>query len=187
MKKLVALLGVVILGVSTATMRADGIGQPVTGTLNLPLLGSTNWFNGVFGFVPPGYGNFGTSAPVTIGAGTEFGFSNGVDLITANFTGTTLTVTDACVVAGCANTAFHATFFSPYILGYSVQSVAFPDGVFFNFVGGTLLTIDSLGSATGKGGTLTFTYSSVPEPGTFGLLATGVLGAAGAFRRRFLA
>lgn len=29
------------------------------------------------------------------------------------------------------------------------------------------------------------TPSPVPEPGTFGLLATGVLGAAGAFRRRF--
>ncbi len=31
------------------------------------------------------------------------------------------------------------------------------------------------------------TPSPVPEPGTFGLLATGVLGAAGAFRRRFAA
>jgi hypothetical protein len=192
MKKLAALLGTIILGISVSTMHADGFGLPVSATLTLPHLSDTNWFNGEFGFVPAGYGNFATHEAIAIGNGTEFGFANGVDLITANFTADTFTLTDSCVVAGCVNSPFQVTFANPGILGYNARYVNFSGGVLFNDVSdfgseSKVLVIRSLGNPDGSGGTLKFGYSAVPEPGTFGLMATGILGAAGAVRRCYLA
>src|ERR1700712_3081174 len=106
MKRLAAILALVILGISAGTMHADGIGVPVSGTLTFSNSGSTNFFNSANGFVPAGYGNSTTNGTVVIGAGTEFGFSNGNELITASFTGDTFSLTDNCVIAGCVNSPF---------------------------------------------------------------------------------
>jgi hypothetical protein len=197
MKKLVALLGVVILGISASSMRADGIGMPVAGTLTLSFAPSTNQFNGTQGFTPPIYGNFNNDgSAVQVGSGVEFGFKNTADLITADFTGNTLTFSQSCInPAICGTTAYNATFLTKANLNYTVQSVTFPGLQYTNYyspdLGGWLAKFVYDGKGLGKdSGTAVFNYtaaSAVPEPGTLSLFATGLLGVAGAIRRRFIA
>ena len=199
MKKLAALLGVVILGISANSMRADGIGMPVTGTLNFTFAPSTNYFNGAFGFVPIGYGNNSNDGSgVIVGPGVEFGFS-AADLITADFSGNSFTLSQSCVHAQCGVSAYTLTFFTKSQLSYTLQSLNFPGLAYtYNFdptLNGYLSTItyDGAGLLSTKttAGSAVFGYTvipaAVPEPGTISLMATGLLGAAGAIRRRFRA
>ena len=198
MKKLAALLGVVILGISASSMRADGIGMPVAGTFtfnNDP--NHTNFFNGNFGFVPVGYGNYANDgSAVVVGSGIEFGLRNQTDLVAANFTGNTFNLSQSCLAANCGTSAYTVTFFTAANLGYTVQAVSFP-GLSYSYfysaaLNGYLASLSYDGKGTGTG-SATFNYvsnystSAVPEPGTISLMATGLLGAAGAIRRRFKA
>jgi hypothetical protein len=194
MKSFAALLSVGLLCLSASTMRADGVGTPVTGNLVIPIINNvTNWWNADFGFVPAGYGNSNLvhSTTVTISNGiTEFGFSNNTDLITADFTGSTLTLTESCVGGGtCSLFSYTATFFDPQFAIFNTISSA-PGFSPFSFdLTNQLLTATFTVPAgvPATGGSLVLGYTVTPEPGTLGLMATGLLGVAGVIRRRFLA
>jgi hypothetical protein len=194
MKSFAAILGVGLLCLSASTMRADGVGTPVTGNLVIPAINSsTNWWNAAFGFVPAGYGNSGqiNNPTVTISNGiTEFGFSNNTDLITADFTGSTLTLTESCVTGPtCGLFSFNATFFDPDFASFSAISAA-PGFSPFSYNSTTQLLSMSFTVPAGvpmTGGSQVLGYTVTPEPGTLGLMATGLLGVAGVIRRRFIA
>lgn len=175
MKKFATALGIAILSISTGTIWADGIGLTVSGVLTLyspgqvPLRPSgLNYFDSSFGAVPPGYGNSNTNGTAVIGSGIEFGVSNGEDLVTVDYTGTTVTVTDTCIGSGCGTTAFTIGVNSPYITGYSIVSDNFPDTVLgygenFYYPGNSgALTF--FGAPNFTGGSITFDYTSVAPP-----------------------
>jgi hypothetical protein len=219
MKKFATVLTVAILSMSTGKIWADGIGLTISGVLTLYTAGDvplqprgTNYLNSAFGAVPPGYGNSNTNGTAVIGSGIEFGVSDGSDLLTVNYTGTTATMTDTCLNSNCGTTPVTIAMYSPYITGYSLVSSSFPNTEFS--YGDTLYFPGNAGSLTFfgapdfTGATITFDYTSiapatqslalasfspftatatdpapVPEPASFGLVGTGLLGLAGCIRR----
>src|ERR1700732_3347564 len=110
MKKFATILTVAVLSMSTGKIWADGIGLTVFGVLtlfnpgNVPLQPSgVNFLDSANGAVPPGYGNSNTNGTAVIGSGIEFGVSNGSDLLTADYTGTTLPLTETTLTPGGAH------------------------------------------------------------------------------------
>jgi hypothetical protein len=166
---------------------ADGIGTSVTGGLFFD--GSPiNFFDPSNGFVPSGSGN-SSGTTVTIGSDSEFGFKDGANIDTADFTGSTLTVSD--IVEGSANDGpFKMTFTDAAFTGFTQESGTL-DGFTFSFSGDTLDVFRTGGEVTtGESFTSTFDYTTAaavtPEPTGIALLGTGLLGLAGVVRRRFV-
>jgi hypothetical protein len=224
MKKFAIVLTVAILSMSTGKIWADGIGLTLYGVLTLYTAGETplqpsgtNYLDSAFGAVPQGYGNSNTNGTAVIGSGVEFGVSNGSDLLTIDYTGTTATLTDTCLNSGCGSTPFTVAIYSPYITGYSFVSTNFVNNTSFGY-GNTGYFPGDAGSLTFfgdpgfAGASITFDYTSitppapaiqslqlasfsrfaalaadppaaVPEPASFGLVGTGLLGLAGCLRR----
>lgn len=186
MKKMCSLLALAVLCLSAGSLWADGIGTDVTGSLTFNG-GSTNYFDAANGFVPAGYGNSGGSTTVTIGTGIEFGFSDTINLYTADFTGSTLTITNEVLSPNVAS-SLQMIFSDGVFTGFTLASNDL--GLTYSFSGNTLTIDRAAGESSGVNSTV-FNYttaaSPVPEPGTIVLLATGLLGAAGAVRRRLSA
>jgi PEP-CTERM motif len=222
MKKFATVLTVAILSMSTGKIWADGIGLTLSGVLTLFTAGDIplqpsgiNYLDSSFGAVPPGYGNSNTNGTVVIGSGIEFGVSNGSDLLTIDYTGTTVTLTDTCLNSGCGNTPYTVAFYSPYITGYSFvsssalnASYSYGDTRYFPGNAGSLTFFGDPGFS---GFSAIFDYTSiapptpaaqslrlasfsrfapaadpppaVPEPASFGLVGTGLLGLAACIRR----
>jgi hypothetical protein len=223
MKKFATVLTVAILSMSTGKIWADGIGLTLSGALtlfnpgNIPLQPTgVNFLDSSTGAVPPGYGNSNTNGTAVIGSGIEFGATNGSDLLTIDFTGTTATLTDTCLNSGCGNTAITIAMYSPYITGYSLVSNSLPNTVYSygdtRYFPGNAGALTFFGAPGFTGGSITFDYTSitppppatqslrlssfsrfaapvadppaaVPEPASFGLVGTGLLGVAGCIRR----
>ena len=185
MKKISGLLAIAVLCLSASSLWADGIGTDLTGSLAFNG-GSTNYFDAANGFVPAGYGNSGGSTTVTIGPGIEFGFADAVNLNTADFTGSTLTISNEVLSPNTAG-PFQMTFTDSAFTGFSLASNGL--GLTYSFTGDTL-TLDRAEGTYSTNSTV-FNYttaaSPIPEPSTFVLLGTGLFAAAGAVRRRLAA
>jgi hypothetical protein len=174
MKKFATVLSIAMLSISTGPIWADGIGLTVSGVLTLYQPGQvplqpvgTNFMDSANGAVPPGYGNSNTNGTAVIGSGIEFGASNGSDLLTADFTGTTLTVTDTCLNSACGTTPITLAAYSPYITGYSIVSdtigviAGYGDTFYFP---GNAGAITFLGSPNFTGGSVVLDYTSITPP-----------------------
>ena len=190
MKKILAVLAVAFLSLSAASSRADLLGSKVNGSLTFGGFGTTNFFDPANGFVPAGYGNSTSPNNVVIGSGIEFGFNDSVNRDIANFSGTGLLVRDVCLAGGTCggNNTFVMTFTDLAFTSATLLTNSL--GITYSFSGDTL-TINYPGNFVDSGNaTATFligTTAPTPEPGTMALVATGILGAAGAIRRRLAA
>lgn len=190
MKKVLALVAVAAaLSVSATSLHADLLGSKVTGSLTFSD-DTTNYFDPANGFVPSGFGNHSSASQLTINSGVEFGFDDGSNRDTANFTKNGLTVKDLCLDGfHClGNSSFNMTFTDPAFASVSLLTNEL--GVTFAFSGDTL-TIHYPGEGIAdEDANATFsigTAAQTPEPGTMALVTTGILGMTGAIRRRFIA
>jgi hypothetical protein len=226
MKRFATVLTVAILSMSTGKIWADGIGLTVSGALTLFNPGDialqptgVNFLDSGTGAVPPGYGNSTTNGTAVIGSGIEFGVSDGAELLTMDYTGTTVTLTDTCLNSGCGVTEYTVAFYSPYITGYSLISSSGLNAVYSygdtGYFPGNAGALTFFGDPGFSGYSITFGYTSVappapaaqllrlssfsllapvaapaadppsavPEPASFGLVGTGLLGLAGCIRR----
>ena len=176
MKKFATVLTVAILSISTGKIWADGIGLTLNGVLtvygagNIPLQPTgTNYLDHAFGGVPPGYGNSNTNGTAVIGSGIEFGLSNGAELLTIDFTGTTATLTDTCITSACGLQPYTVAIYSPYITGYSLVSSTFVNNTSFGY-GNTFYYPGNAGALTFfgdpnfSGASITFDYTSIAPP-----------------------
>ena len=182
MKKVPTLFALAVLCLSASTLRADAIGTLVTGTLNFNGFGTTNYFDAANGFVPPGFGNSGGSITVPIGSGIEFGYSDTANLDTADFTGSTLTISDQSFIGNSGG--YTMTFTDPAFTGFTAVDNEL--GLSYTFSGHTLTLTFPAGNIKGtESSAFEFTsITPIPEPGTLALMATGLLGAAGLIHRK---
>lgn len=187
MKRILSLFAVGVLSLSAHRVLADGIGTSVTGSLafqGFPI----NFFDPANEGVPAGFGNH-AGTKVTIGSETEFGYRDAANLDTANFTGSTLTLSDTGFGEGQAS--FVMKFTDPDFTGFSMISNGL--GVNFSFAGDTLTVKFDGGDFTGSKTTV-LAYAPnqsqtgvTPEPATLALLGTGMLAGAGVVRKRLFA
>lgn len=156
---------------ATIPCRADLVGTQVTGTLNFPGWSNTNFFDpGIFGGVlVPASGLNKTEGPtVTISTtGTEFAYTDGANAITADFTGTQLTVTDLST----GSSSWAMTFTDTSFAGLSLDVPTNFSGLSFSSVGDVLnINWAGVGSLT-QPQTYTAVFDivdpppGVPEPG----------------------
>lgn len=177
MKKILCLVAVMAMMTFASAAWAD----TTTGQLYFGA-NPTNYFDPANGFVPGGYGNSVSPVNVTIGAGVEFGFQDGANTDTANFTGTQLIIED--VVNGIQSDAPWTMIFSnPGYTGMTLFAGSFP-GTFTYSLDASFITINWGGGEVQGAMRAVFDLQAVPEPGSLMLLGSGLVGLAGVVRRK---
>lgn len=167
MRKLLLLFPAILL--SCVPSYAALLGTPVTGSLQFSA-GSANFFDPVYGFVPSGYSNSSGITVAVSGSAVEFGFDDGANRFTVNFTDDQVTISDLVESSG-SNLPFTMTFTDSAFSGQSVAALsnAFP---LTYSLSGSVLTVRGTGGTVAAGQTLTGSLSitPAPEPSTIGLL-----------------
>ncbi len=169
--------------------QADLLGTTVTGSLKFD--GNiNNYFDPAHAFVPAGYLNAAGTTVTIASPAVEFGFDDGFNLDTANFTGAQLTITDVVEQSGQTDFNVTMTFTDAAFAGMNVVELGdvFPNGGFTAALAGDVLTLTWAGGAVNPG-TLTATYAltAVPEPASiafFGTILAGIGATIRARRRR---
>jgi hypothetical protein len=158
------------------------LGTQVTGDMNI---GGTNYFDWNNGFVPAGYGNSQPgSTTVTIADPLiEFGYQDGSNTNTVDFTDTGFTLTDVSVEG---SDPFPYTFVNDAFLGASIAQVSntFPN-LSATLVGNTI-TLDFEGLPSPGTYTATFSLTATPEPQSVFLVGSALALLAFATRKRWI-
>ena len=187
-----AVLTAAVAVAATIPCRADLVNTPVTGVLNFGT-GTTNYYDpAVFGGIfVDGLGDLNSAgSTVTISSsGTEFGFSAGGTTITANFTGTQLTITEiASSPSGWTQTFTDPAFAGATLVSNSFVGLSYPNGP---STGDQLVFSWAGAGATSQPTTYSATFNvidpALPEPSNLNSLVMG-LGAIALFslgRRRW--
>ena len=180
-------IAAVALVASTAA-NAQLAGTQVDGSLSFNG-NSINYFDPAFGFVPAGVGNSTSANGVTIGSGTEFGFSqSGTFDIMADFTDDQLVLQEDIFLSALFNPQqFTFTSLTPgSFAGLSLASSNFT-GLTYG-VSGDTITINWTGGAMSRGTQLQAVFdilpAAVPEPATWAMMLLGFAGIGVAMRRK---
>lgn len=166
--------------------RADLVNTTVTGSLMFagnPL----NYFDYTNGFVPSGFSNSSPNTPSVLvsNAAVEFGYADGVNRDSADFSGATLSIGD---LSNSSTVAFTMTFTDAAFVGLTLTKISdtFPGSQLVATLTGSVITVTFAGSSTPFNGNASFTLlpSVVPEPSSIALTGLGLTGLVGLTARR---
>lgn len=173
------------------TSHAAGlIGTSVAGSLTFGS-NATNYFDPNNGYVPAGYLNTSGTVVSIASPAVEFGFADGFNTDTANFSAFQFTLEDSVTTTSSVSAVaapFTMTFTDAAFNGVTLAKVTdfFPGGLTYSLVNSTI-TVHWAGGAVNNGDdyTSTFTLAAVPEPSAWGMVCLGIAGAGVvALRRR---
>ena len=146
-------------------------GTSVTGSLTFSG-DPSNYFDPGYGFVPStGYLNTSSTTVAISNSAVEFGYDDGGNRLSADFTDAQLSVNDLVESAG-SNLGWQMTFSDPAFAGESLFLVSDSLPLSGYSVTGDLITLNYAGGSVtaGQNLTATFAITSTPEPSTAGAL-----------------
>ncbi|MDQ2776697.1 MAG: hypothetical protein M3Y57_17525 [Acidobacteriota bacterium] len=176
-KTFTLLLVPILLCVFALPGNATLIGTSVDGSLTFTG-DPSNYFDPGYGFVPAtGYLNISGTTVTVSDSGVEFGFDDGASLISADFSGNHLIISDLIAMSGPAN-SFQMVFTDTAFAGQNLTLISDSYPLSGYAVSGDGMTLDYAGGNPTVGQTVTanFTVAPVPEPPTFGSLVISMLG-----------
>ena len=143
------LTAMAMVSLTTAPVRATLIGTQVTGALYFVGY-PQNWFDSANGRAPAGYLNVaGTTVTIASNA-VEFGYAESTATITANFTGTRLTVTDTPLDTAHYN-PIQMVFTNSAFSSLSAVSDSFPNGGMTGSLTGDVISLNWAGGGVTNG------------------------------------
>jgi hypothetical protein len=168
--------------------KADLTGTTVTGSLHFDGL-TENFFDPAVGFVPAGFLNAAGTTVTISNTAAEFGFNDGANLDIANFTGSSLLVTDDDT-DNAANWVM--TFTDTAFLGLNLvqTSDTFTNGGVTGVLSGDTITLDFGGTSTADGlmsTSFTLNPTNAAEPSGILLLGSSLICLLGVSRRKLFA
>lgn len=187
MKTSAFLPAAILLSIFALTMKASSlIGTSVTGSLTFTG-DPSNYFDPGYGFVPPGYLNVSGITVTVSSTAVEFGYDDGANRFTADFTANGLTLSDLVEISG-ANSSFQMTFADTAFAKQYLIPVSNSLPVTSYSIAGDVIALNFPGGNVTAGQTLTDTFriAPVPEPSNIGFVGLAMISAAGLWLKRVL-
>ena len=175
-----------LLSAFALPVNATLIGSSVDGSLTFGG-DPSNYFDPGYGFVPAtGYLNISGTTVTVSDSAVEFGFDDGSNRISTNFSGNSVVISDLIETPG-TNNGFQSMFADAAFTGQYLIPVSDSFPLSLHSVIGDVMTLDYAGGNPAVGQTLTATFivTPVPEPSTSGLVAISGLAALGVFFARY--